>query len=63
MDLRLAKSIAVNKDHAVRISFSGFNLSNHWNPESVRWNTADPQLGEFLGQRPRRFRIDFDLLF
>jgi len=63
LDLRLAKSLTVGKEHAAQISFSAFNLTNHWNPESVRWNTADPQLGEFLGQRPRRFRIDFDLLF
>ena len=63
LDLRLAKSFTVGKDHAAQISFSAFNVTNHWNPESVRWNTADPQLGEFLGQRPRRFRIDFDLLF
>lgn len=63
LDLRLAKSFTVGKEHAAQISFSAFNVTNHWNPESVRWNTADPQLGEFLGQRPRRFRIDFDLLF
>ena len=63
LDLRVAKSLAVGKEHAVQISFSVFNLTNHWNPESVRLNTADPQLGEFLGQRPRRFRMDFDLLF
>lgn len=63
LDLRLAKSFTVGKEHAAQISFSAFNLTNHWNPEAVRRNTADPQLGEFLGQRPRRFRIDFDLLF
>jgi hypothetical protein len=63
LDLRVAKNFAVGSDHAVQLSFSVFNLTNHWNPESVRWNTADPQLGEFLGQRPRRFRVDFDLLF
>jgi hypothetical protein len=63
LDLRVAKNFTAGKEHAVQVSFSVFNLTNHWNPESVRWNTADPQLGEFLGQRPRRFRIDFDLLF
>ena len=63
LDLRLAKSLTVGKEHAAQISFSAFNVTNHWNPEAVRWNTADPQLGEFPGQRPRRFRLDFDLLF
>jgi hypothetical protein len=63
LDLRIAKNFTIGADHAVQISFSVFNLTNHWNPESVRWNTADPQLGEFLGQSPRRFRLDFDLLF
>jgi hypothetical protein len=63
VDFRVAKNIAVREDHAVQISFSVFNLTNHWNPEAVRWNTADAQVGEFLGQRPRRFRVDFDLLF
>ena len=62
-DLRVAKSLTAGKDHAVQFSFSVFNLTNHWNPEAVRWNTADAQVGEFLGQRPRRFRVDFDLLF
>ena len=63
LDLRVAKNFSVRGEHAVQISFSVFNLTNHWNPEAVRWNTADPQVGEFLGQRPRRFRLDFDLLF
>ena len=61
-DLRVSKDIQYKK-HAVRISVSGFNLTNHWNPEAVRWNTADPQFGQTLGQRPRRFRADFDFLF
>jgi hypothetical protein len=63
LDLRVAKNIAVGERHAVQVSFSVFNATNHWNPEAVRWNTADPQVGEFLGQRPRRYRIDFDVLF
>ncbi|MEO8594097.1 MAG: carboxypeptidase-like regulatory domain-containing protein [Candidatus Solibacter sp.] len=62
MDLRVAKNFSV-RDHAVQLSFSAFNVTNHWNPDAVRWNIADPQVGEFLGQRPRRFRIDFDVLF
>ncbi len=63
LDLRISKDIAAGGRRTARISFSAFNLSNHFNPESVRWNTADPQFGEFLGQRPRRFRVDFDIYF
>jgi hypothetical protein len=62
LDVRIAKNFSV-RDHAVQLSFGAFNVTNHWNPEAVRWNIADPQVGEFLGQRPRRFRIDFDVLF
>jgi len=61
-DLRVSKDIQF-KNHAFRVSVSGFNLTNHWNPEAVRWNTADPLFGQTLGQRPRRFRADFDFLF
>jgi hypothetical protein len=62
LDLRVSKDIQY-RGHAVRLSFSAFNLTNHWNPEAVRLNAADPQFGEFLGQRPRRFRVDLDFLF
>jgi hypothetical protein len=63
LDLRVAKNLTAGENHAVQVSFSVFNLTNHWNPEAVRWNVADPQVGEFLGQRPRRFHVDFDVLF
>jgi hypothetical protein len=62
LDLRLGKEIAYRK-HKVRLSFSMFNVSNHGNFDAVRWNVADPQFGEVLGRRPRRFRLDFDWLF
>ncbi len=63
LDLRISKDLAAGGRRTARISFSAFNLTNHFNPESVRWNVADPQFGEFLGQRPRRFRLDFDIYF
>jgi hypothetical protein len=44
------------------VSLSFYNLTNHWNPDTVRHNTADPLFGQFLGQRSRRFRLDFDFL-
>ncbi len=63
LDLRLAKDIPAGKRRVARISFSFFNLTNHFNPDTVRWNVADPQFGEFLGHRRRRQRVDFDIFF
>ncbi len=51
------------KGHKVRLSFSMFNVTDHANFDAIRLNTADPQFGETLGRRPRRFRVDFDWLF
>lgn len=63
LDLRLAKDVPAGGRRVARFSFSVFNLTNHFNPDSVRWNTADPQFGEFLGHRRRRYRVDFDIFF
>ncbi len=62
LDLRVSRDIEYRR-HLFRVSFSVFNLTNHWNPDTVRLNVADPQFGEFLGQHKRRFRVDFDILF
>jgi hypothetical protein len=62
LDLRVAKDIRFRK-HAVQLSMSWFNVTNHWNPDTVRWNIADPQFGEFLGHHRRRYRVDLDFLF
>jgi hypothetical protein len=63
LDLRVSKDIPVRGGHKVRLSFSMFNTTDHGNFDAVRLNTADPQFGEHLGRRPRRFRLDFDWLF
>jgi hypothetical protein len=62
-DARVWKDIPLNPKYAVRLSVSGFNLSNHFNPEALHWNTGDPAHGLFFGQRGRRFTLDFDVLF
>jgi hypothetical protein len=62
LDGRVSKDIHY-RGHGFQVSFSMFNITNHWNPDSVRLNTADAQFGEFLGQRRRRYRLDFDFLF
>jgi hypothetical protein len=63
VDSRFSKDFKVSPKYSVRISISGFNLTNHFNPEAVRSNVADPAYGYLFGQRGRRFTADFDVLF
>uniref|UniRef100_Q01SF8 TonB-dependent transporter Oar-like beta-barrel domain-containing protein n=1 Tax=Solibacter usitatus (strain Ellin6076) TaxID=234267 RepID=Q01SF8_SOLUE len=63
LDSRLSKDFQVTKSYAVRLAVSGFNLTNHFNPEAVHANIADPAFGYFFGHRGRRFTLDFDVLF
>jgi hypothetical protein len=63
IDSRFSKDLKVNAKYSVRLSVSGFNLTNHFNPEAVHANTADPAYGYFFGHRGRRFTADFDFLF
>ena len=62
-DARVWRDFRVNAKYSVRLSVSGFNLTNHFNPEAVHWNTADPAYGMFFGEHHRRFTADFDFLF
>lgn len=62
-DSRFSKDIKVNAKYSVRLSVSAFNLTNHFNPEAVHNNIADPASGYFFGHRGRRFTADFDFLF
>lgn len=63
VDSRVSKDFQVNPKYAVRLSVSSFNLTNHFNPEAVHRNIADPAYGLFFGHRGRRFTADFDVLF
>lgn len=63
LDSRFSKDIKINAKYAIRISVSGFNLTNHFNPEAFHGNIADPAYGLFFGDRHRRFTADFDILF
>jgi hypothetical protein len=62
-DARVWKDVRLTPKYAVRLSVSGFNLTNHFNPEALHWNTGDSAYGLFFGQRGRRFTMDFDVLF
>lgn len=63
LDLRVSKDIQVDPKHAVRLSGTVRNLTDHFNPLEVHSNTADPQYGNFFGNNGRRFVLDFDVLF
>ena len=63
LDARLSKDVKVNPKYSVRLSVSGFNLTNHFNPDTLHNNVADPQYGIFFGQRQRKYTADFDVLF
>jgi hypothetical protein len=63
LDSRFSKDIKVNAKYTVRFSVSGYNLTDHFNPEAFHNNIGDPAFGSFFGQRGRRFTADFDVLF
>jgi Carboxypeptidase regulatory-like domain len=63
LDSRVSKDFKVSDKYALRLSVSGFNLTNHFNPYSIHANIDDPQFGVFFGNYRRRFRLDFDVLF
>lgn len=63
MDSRVSKDFQVTTKYAVRLSVTGYNLTDHFNPEAFHNNVADPNFGVFFGERHRRFTLDFDVLF
>ena len=63
LDVEVAKEFQVTKKYAVRLSLSGFNLTNHFNPRDVRVNVADPHFGEFSASYRRYFTGGFDIIF
>jgi hypothetical protein len=63
LDLRVSKDIQVNAKHAVRLSGSVRNLTDHFNPLEVHSNTADPSMALFWEHRPAsRARLRFSFL-
>jgi len=63
LDSRFSRDFKVNPKYTIRLSISGFNLTNHFNPEAFHSNIADPAYGLFFGERHRHFTADFDILF
>ncbi len=62
-DLRASKDIQVSPKHAIRLSATVINLTNHFNALEIHSNVADPQYGHFFGNYSRRVFLDFDFLF
>jgi hypothetical protein len=60
-DIRASKDFQIKK-HAIRISLSGLNLANHFNPLEVHSNIGDPLYGTLFGNYNRKFLVDFDFL-
>jgi len=63
VDARISKDFRVSPKYSLRLSVSGFNLTDHFNPEAYHANIADPAYGLFFGQRGRHFTADFDVIF
>lgn len=62
-DATLSKDLNVNPKHAVRLSLTGYNLTDHLNPLQVHSNIADPRYGRFFGNYGRHLIVDFDFLY
>ena len=59
----LSKHLNMGLKHAIRLSVSGIDLTNHRNPLQAHSNIADPQYGTFFGNYGPHFLLDFDVLF
>jgi len=62
-DARVLKDFKVSPRYTLRLSVTGFNLTNHFNALAVHANVADPQSGVFFGNYHRRYRGDFEVVF
>ncbi|MGA8442137.1 MAG: hypothetical protein WB762_23805 [Candidatus Sulfotelmatobacter sp.] len=62
-DLRASKDIQVTPKHAIRLSATVMNLTNHFNALEIHSNLADPEYGRFFGNINRKVLFDFDFLF
>jgi hypothetical protein len=62
-DARIAKDISINSQHAIRLSLTLRNITNHDNPLQVHYNIADPQYGSYFGNYGTHALVDFDFLF
>jgi hypothetical protein len=62
-DARVLKDFKVSPKYVLRLSVTGFNLTNHFNALAIHANVDDPQFGVFFGNYHRRYRGDFEVIF
>jgi hypothetical protein len=62
-DARFMRDFKVSPKYTLRLSVTGFNLTNHFNALAVHANVTDPQVGVFFGNYHRRYRGDFEVVF
>ncbi len=62
-DVAVAKDFKVRETHAVRLTGTVQNITNHFNPLQVHSNIGDPQYGQFFGNYDRKYLLDFDFLY
>jgi hypothetical protein len=62
-DARIAKDISINSQHAIRLSLTVRNITDHDNPLQVHNNITDPQYGTYFGNYGTHALVDFDFLF
>jgi hypothetical protein len=62
-DARVMRVFKLLGKYNVRLSLTGFNLTNHFNALALHDNVDDPQYGVFFGNWHRRYRFDFEVLF
>src|ERR1700677_1042126 len=53
-DARIAKDININLQHAIRLSVTVRNITNHDNPLQVHNNIADSRFGSYFGNYGKR---------
>jgi hypothetical protein len=62
-DARLSRDFKITPKYTIRLSVTGYNLTNHFNALAIHNNIADPQYEIYFGNYHRRYRFDFDFLF
>lgn len=62
-DVRASKDFQITPKHAIRLSVTVLNLTNHFNALEVHANVADPRYGSFFGNNNRKAFVDFEFLF
>jgi hypothetical protein len=61
-DARLMRDFKVSPKFTLRLSVTGYNLTNHFNALAIHNNIADRAYGVFFGNYHRHYRFDFEII-